>query len=177
MLHSHHHRPLSFMRRYFDEYRGLREVLGHVEPRQVRATCARAAPHERRPGLARVTGCSRAPASGGRSGNRGGTTLSGLPVRYSVRGRTASTRLYGAGCHSKAGRHSTRSTYLEASFSMTRSAGRGSRSKSKRRVLGISSPRLQAAGRRVPTSHHGRPGGPLTIAWVVPPWGVGSGVT
>ena len=33
VLHSHHYPPLTFMRRYFDEYRGLREVLGHLEPR------------------------------------------------------------------------------------------------------------------------------------------------
>jgi glycosyltransferase involved in cell wall biosynthesis len=32
VYHSHDYPPLSFLRRYFDEYRGLREVLGHVEP-------------------------------------------------------------------------------------------------------------------------------------------------
>ena len=30
--HSHDYPPLNFLRRYFDEYRGLREVIGHVEP-------------------------------------------------------------------------------------------------------------------------------------------------
>jgi glycosyltransferase involved in cell wall biosynthesis/GT2 family glycosyltransferase len=30
--HAHDYGPVEFMRRYFDEYRGLREVSGHVEP-------------------------------------------------------------------------------------------------------------------------------------------------
>jgi O-antigen biosynthesis protein len=30
--HAHDYGPLEFMRRYFDEYRGLREASGHVEP-------------------------------------------------------------------------------------------------------------------------------------------------
>jgi glycosyltransferase involved in cell wall biosynthesis len=32
VLHAHDYPPLDFMRRYFDEYRGLRETVGHVEP-------------------------------------------------------------------------------------------------------------------------------------------------
>ncbi len=32
VLHAHDYGPLEFMRRYFDEYRGLRESAGHVEP-------------------------------------------------------------------------------------------------------------------------------------------------
>lgn len=31
VLHAHDYSPTEFMRRYFDEYRGLRETLGHVE--------------------------------------------------------------------------------------------------------------------------------------------------
>ena len=30
--HAHDYGPLDFMKRYFDEYRGLRQVSGHVEP-------------------------------------------------------------------------------------------------------------------------------------------------
>ena len=30
--HAHDYRPVEFMKRYFDEYRGLREASGHVEP-------------------------------------------------------------------------------------------------------------------------------------------------
>lgn len=32
VLHAHDYPPVEFMRRYFDEYRGLRETIGHVEP-------------------------------------------------------------------------------------------------------------------------------------------------
>ena len=32
VLHAHDYPPVEFMRRYFDEYRGLREATGHVEP-------------------------------------------------------------------------------------------------------------------------------------------------
>jgi glycosyltransferase involved in cell wall biosynthesis len=32
VLHAHDYGTLEFMRRYFDEYRGLRETAGHVEP-------------------------------------------------------------------------------------------------------------------------------------------------
>jgi GT2 family glycosyltransferase/glycosyltransferase involved in cell wall biosynthesis len=31
VLHAHDYAPLEFMRRYFDEYRGLRESTGHIE--------------------------------------------------------------------------------------------------------------------------------------------------
>jgi len=36
--HAHDYGPSEFMRRYFDEYRGLRESTGHVEPFGVVAT-------------------------------------------------------------------------------------------------------------------------------------------
>src|SRR6185295_9252901 len=32
VLHAHDYPLTEFMRRYFDEYRGLRETIGHVEP-------------------------------------------------------------------------------------------------------------------------------------------------
>jgi glycosyltransferase involved in cell wall biosynthesis len=37
VLHAHDYTPLQFMRRYFDEYRGLRETTGHVEAFGARA--------------------------------------------------------------------------------------------------------------------------------------------
>jgi len=47
VLHAHDYGAIEFMRRYFDEYRGLRQTTGHVEPfgvlaaaRQVRAAVA-----------------------------------------------------------------------------------------------------------------------------------------
>jgi O-antigen biosynthesis protein len=38
VLHAHDYSPTQFMRRYFDEYRGLRSALGHVETFGVRST-------------------------------------------------------------------------------------------------------------------------------------------
>jgi glycosyltransferase involved in cell wall biosynthesis/GT2 family glycosyltransferase len=38
VLHAHDYRWAAFMRRYFDEYRGLRETIGHVERIGVRST-------------------------------------------------------------------------------------------------------------------------------------------
>ena len=38
VLHAHDYGTLEFMRRYFDEYRGLREAAGHVEPFGVRSS-------------------------------------------------------------------------------------------------------------------------------------------
>jgi O-antigen biosynthesis protein len=45
VLHAHDYGPVEFMRRYFDEYRGLRESTGHVEPFGVLAS-ARQVRHE-----------------------------------------------------------------------------------------------------------------------------------
>ena len=38
VLHAHDYPPVQFMRRYFDEYRGLRSALGHVEAFGLRST-------------------------------------------------------------------------------------------------------------------------------------------
>jgi glycosyltransferase involved in cell wall biosynthesis len=38
VLHAHDYPPAEFMRRYFDEYRGLRESTGHIEPFSVLAS-------------------------------------------------------------------------------------------------------------------------------------------
>jgi glycosyltransferase involved in cell wall biosynthesis len=38
VLHAHDYGTGQFMRRYFDEYRGLRESIGHVEPLRLRGT-------------------------------------------------------------------------------------------------------------------------------------------
>jgi rhamnosyltransferase len=38
VLHAHDYGPISFMRRYFDDYRGLRDTTGWVEPFRLRAT-------------------------------------------------------------------------------------------------------------------------------------------
>jgi glycosyltransferase involved in cell wall biosynthesis len=38
VIHSHDYTPLNLLRRYFDEFRGLRETFGHVEPLDPRRT-------------------------------------------------------------------------------------------------------------------------------------------
>jgi glycosyltransferase involved in cell wall biosynthesis/GT2 family glycosyltransferase len=38
VMHAHDYGPVDFMRRYFDEYRGLRDTIGHVETWGVRST-------------------------------------------------------------------------------------------------------------------------------------------
>jgi glycosyltransferase involved in cell wall biosynthesis/SAM-dependent methyltransferase/GT2 family glycosyltransferase len=38
VLHAHDYSPVGFMRRYFDEYRGLRQTSGHIERIGVRST-------------------------------------------------------------------------------------------------------------------------------------------
>jgi glycosyltransferase involved in cell wall biosynthesis len=38
VLHAHDYGAMEFMRRYFDEYRGLRETTGHVEPIALRSS-------------------------------------------------------------------------------------------------------------------------------------------
>lgn len=43
VLHAHDYGPLEFMRRYFDEYRGLRETTGHVEPLALRSVAGQVA--------------------------------------------------------------------------------------------------------------------------------------
>jgi glycosyltransferase involved in cell wall biosynthesis len=38
VIHSHDYTPLNLLRRYFDEFRGLRETFGHLEPASPRRT-------------------------------------------------------------------------------------------------------------------------------------------
>jgi glycosyltransferase involved in cell wall biosynthesis/GT2 family glycosyltransferase len=42
VLHSHDYAFADFMRRYFDEYRGLRQTIGHVEPFSLKGAVAHA---------------------------------------------------------------------------------------------------------------------------------------
>ncbi len=47
VLHAHDYGPVEFMRRYFDEYRGLRRTTGHVEPVDMRGVLAQTRADER----------------------------------------------------------------------------------------------------------------------------------
>ena len=110
VFHAHDYGPLEFMQRYFDEYRGLRETAGHVEPlrpldaarqvaRDMRWLRERGvAPRQRVPWLAR----SAVHHSGRRVGSALGSRAERLPAslqrRLSLEGRTsAGSRAAGAG--------------------------------------------------------------------------------
>ena len=69
VLHAHDYGPVEFMRRYFDEYRGLRETLGHVEPLTPRSVAGRSR-GGRWPPTAAGCASARGPPAGARAGPR-----------------------------------------------------------------------------------------------------------
>ncbi|MEA2298774.1 MAG: hypothetical protein QOF77_1710 [Solirubrobacteraceae bacterium] len=103
VLHAHDYRPTEFMRRYFDEYRGLREAIGHVEPIGLRAGAGdvrRLVGADVRWMAARGYGRSERARWGGRAlvhhggrkvfsalGSRAGTLPAGVQRRLSLEGR------------------------------------------------------------------------------------------
>ena len=102
VLHAHDYGALEFMRRYFDEYRGLHESTGHVEPfgvlataRQVRAAVA----GDRRWGPRRASR-RRAGAAGRRA--RPCTTAGGACSRRSARAPSGCPRPCAGACRSRA---------------------------------------------------------------------------
>jgi glycosyltransferase involved in cell wall biosynthesis len=170
VLHSHHYGSFGFLRRYFDEFRGLREVLGYREP---------AAPLRTLRSIRALTRFDKAWLR--RHGVRG-LRLAWALAR-SVRHHTI--RLVGAILGSRAGRLSPS---LRRSLSLER--------RSTFEPLALTeSPLLQSDPlvdvqadwgwefiRRAYPAHDvvleprsGWTGGPTTIAWIVPPWGIGSG--
>ena len=100
VLHAHDYGPVEFMQRYFDEYRGLREASGHVEPLRRRAARARGA-------RATLAGCAsrawpaRAPAAlAGALGGAPGRPPGGVRARLAR--RAAARRACSARCRSSA---------------------------------------------------------------------------
>jgi O-antigen biosynthesis protein len=107
VLHAHDYGALEFMRRYFDEYRGLHESTGHVEPfgvlataRQVRTEIAgdrrwAAAQGLGGPAQARLTARSAVHHGGRRVFSALGSRAERLPApirgRLSLEGRDGST--------------------------------------------------------------------------------------
>jgi glycosyltransferase involved in cell wall biosynthesis/GT2 family glycosyltransferase len=174
VIHSHDYPSITSMRRYFDEYRGLREVLGHREPAGLRGT------------LRTVRGQSAA--------DRAWLKQREVTGRALRRGYARSFRHYalrqtGAILGSRAGRLPAwarrvlslegRSTYdpidVPRSPLLDPPTVRG------RRVTIVEDWDWEFVRRSYPREpicllpHRGRPVGPLTVAWVVPPWGIGSG--
>jgi glycosyltransferase involved in cell wall biosynthesis len=168
VLHSHDYPPGAFLRRYFDEFRSLREVLGFVQPagpwrtlRDVRGLVGADRRWLREQGLQGADLVSPLLVSGRHHAIRMagaviGTRADRLPAplrrRLSLEGRSTFTP------------HEAPESLLDLGaesfdpgwpWEFVRGAY-------PRRPL-----RLEPGGARPP--------GPLTIAWVVPPWGIGSG--
>ena len=103
VLHAHDYPPFEFMRRYFDEYRGLRETIGHVEPIGVRSTVR---------DVRRLVAADRrymADAGGSPIALDGRpelscTTAGARPSQRSARAHTGSTRVSSARCRWRADR-------------------------------------------------------------------------
>ncbi|MGB2953036.1 MAG: glycosyltransferase [Gaiellaceae bacterium] len=172
VLHSHDYRPLGFMRRYFDEYRGLREVLGHREPagplrtyRSIRALTLADRDWLRRRG---VRGLRLAWASvvslrhhtlrmaGAILGSRARALLSPLRRALSLERRSTFVPV-DLGESPLLGRDDDEHVTFEPNWGW----------EFVRRAYPARALTLEP--------HAGRDGGPLTLAWVVPPWNVGSG--
>jgi O-antigen biosynthesis protein len=173
VLHSHDYPPGQFLRRYFDEFRSLREVLDYVEPAAVG--------HNQR----MIRGVMRADGRWLRAhGVRGRQLVRPLAVSA----RHHAIRQAGAILGTRADR-------LPAP--VRRGLSLEGRDSFHRYEVGAS-PLLEASGDGRPLApkpdwdwefvrtryplrplalepHAGRRDGPLTLAWVVPPWRVGSG--
>jgi rhamnosyltransferase len=93
VLHAHDYSPLGFARRYFDEYRGLRETAGHAEPLDA---ARRLRPRARGPAL------DGRPRLGARQARRRDRPLGGPPHHAQVR---CSARLAGAPAPARCGAH------------------------------------------------------------------------
>ena len=101
VLHAHDYGALEFMRRYFDEYRGLRETTGHVEPLRLppRARSRRGGRRSSLDGRARRRRRRAAPA--GRRARRR-TTAAGASSRRSARAPSGCPRRCAGGSRSRA---------------------------------------------------------------------------
>ena len=96
VVHSHDFPPLQFFRRYFDEFRSLREVLGHVEALGWRVTPMTIRGLRRaRQALAAPAGRPRCRARRARSPCPRATTRCARPARSSARARTDCRRACG----------------------------------------------------------------------------------
>jgi glycosyltransferase involved in cell wall biosynthesis len=168
VLHSHDYPALAFFRRYFDEFRSLREVLGFRQPWGARRT------------LNDVRGLVGADKRWLQAqGVSGGALVRPLLVS----GRHHAGRMAGSIIGTRADRLPAalrRVLSLEGRASFTphrvpgglldrggQTAGRDWEWEFVRRAFPRRPLALEA--------HGGHSGGPLTIAWIVPSWQVGSG--
>lgn len=169
VLHSHAYPPGTFFRRYFDEFRSLREVLGFRQPWGPKRT------------LWDVRGLTGFDKRWLRERGVGGTDLV-APIAVSMRHHAL--RMAGAVIGTRAdrlpasvrGRLSLegRSTYVPYDVPGSPLLDAGGTSFDAQwpwEFVRRSYPRRPVAVE----PHGGRPPGPMTLAWVVPAWKVGSG--
>jgi O-antigen biosynthesis protein len=168
VLHSHDYAPLDFFRRYFDEFRSLREVLGFRQPWGPKRS------------LWDVRGLVGADKRWLEQQGVRGRAL-GRPLLVS--GRHHALRTAGAVIGTRADRLPAP---LRGRLSLERRAG-FSPYEVPASLLDVGDGtfdpdwRWDFARRGYPRRpvatepHSGRADGPLTVAWVVPRWGIGSG--
>jgi O-antigen biosynthesis protein len=170
VLHSHHFPPGQFLRRYFDEYRGLREVLDHREPAKPRhiVRTVRAFTREDRLWL-----------------ERQGVNGSQMRRALAHSRRHHSARLVGAALGSRADRlppWARKRLSLEGRATFTPVDVPPSALLTASENVHVTTDWAWEFVRQAYPSkpialepHAGRRVGPMTVAWVVPPWGIGSG--
>lgn len=172
VVHSHDYSPVTFFRRYFDEFRSLREVLDHVEP---------AGPIRTARSIKALSGADRRwlRAQG----------VSGVPLARAVgvSVRHHSVRMAGAVLGTRADSVPAAGRKLlslegRASFEpVTVAADVASANPSVKEVVPDGKWPWEWVRTRYPLrpleleAHEPRAAGPMSIAWVVPPWGIGSG--
>ena len=169
VLHSHDYPPLTFFRRYFDEFRSLREVLGFRQPWGPKRTAWD------------VRGLTGFDKRWLRERGVNGTALA-RPLARSIRHHAL--RMASAVIGSRADRLPSavrgrlslegRSTYVPYEVPgspLLDAASRSFDSDWEWDFVRRSYPRRSVAVE----PHQGRPPGPMTLAWVVPFWKVGSG--
>ena len=168
VLHSHDYPPLAFFRRYFDEFRSLREVLGFRQPWGPRQT------------LGDVRGLVSADKRWLKGQGVGG---GGLVRPLLVSGRHHAGRMAGSIIGTRADRLPAplrRLLSLEGrgSFRPHRVPGGLLEQAEGKTNSDWEWEFVRRAYPRRPIeldAHDGHRGGPVTIAWVVPKWSVGSG--
>ncbi len=172
VLHSHDYPPTAFFRRYFDEFRSLREVLGHVEPagplqtaksikalvggdrRWLKARGVKGA--DRRRALAISARHHTIRMAGAILGTRADVIPAPLRRRLSLEGRATFEPVAGVQRELLPG--------VEAEEVLPEA------------TWPWEWVREYYPARQVTVEPHApRPPGPMTLAWVVPPWKVGSG--
>jgi O-antigen biosynthesis protein len=168
VLHSHDYPPVAFFRRYFDEFRSLREVLGFRQPWGPRRTLN---------DVRGLVGADKRWLEGQ------GVTGSELVRPLLVSGRHHSGRMAGSIIGTRADRLPARLRRMlslegRSTFTPHHVPGGILERTPQKAVTDWEWEFVLRAYPRRPVAvedHRGHPGGPLTIAWVVPKWSVGSG--